>query len=156
MTEMEKPLIEDLKPRLDNWRRVYRDREVKNISITYSVQKALALIKDKTDFSMDYRGKEESSSSYGLETDQRDADFLNFVWTNFSVPEAETLTIGSNDLNVRTAKMIVLIYTFSSTSVLNKIGRKIWRIRDSKTDKWIQDSLLFFALRIRYFEKLKC
>ena len=51
MTETEQKLIDDLRPRLDNWRRAYRDRVVKNVSIAYAVERALALTRHKTDFS---------------------------------------------------------------------------------------------------------
>lgn len=39
MDDKEKQLIDELRPRLDNWRRAYRDKVIKNISITYAVQK---------------------------------------------------------------------------------------------------------------------
>ena len=38
MTETEQKLIDDLRPRLDNWRRAYRDRVVKNVSIAYGTE----------------------------------------------------------------------------------------------------------------------
>ena len=109
MDDKEKQLIADLRPRLDNWRRAYRDKVIKNISITYAVQKALALTRDKTDFSEDYTGPEDGSDDYGIEVDQKDADLLNTVWQHMSTPDTEMLTIGTHGLNVRTAKLIVLL-----------------------------------------------
>ncbi len=112
MDDKEKQLIADLRPRLDNWRRAYRDKVIKNISITYAVQRALALTRNKTDFSEDYTGPEDRSDDYGIEVDQKDADLLNTVWQYMSTPDTEMLTIGTHGLNVRTAKLIVLLYVF--------------------------------------------
>lgn len=151
MDDKEKQLIADLRPRLDNWRRAYRDRVIKNISITYAVQKALALTRDKTDFSEDYTGPEDRSEDYGIEVDQKDADLLNTVWQHMSTPDTEMLSIGTHGLNVRTSKLIVLLYVFGSENSLNRAGRKIWRIRPKKLDAWTTDALTFFAMRIRVY-----
>lgn len=153
MTETEQKLIDDLRPRLDNWRRAYRDRVVKNVSIAYAVEKALALTRNKTDFSEDYSGPDDRSEDFGMNVDQRDADLLNLVWQNFSAPGTEVLSIGTHGLNVRTAKLIVLLYVFGSQSSLSKAGKRIWNIKRRKLDRWTEDALLFFALRVRYFEK---
>lgn len=152
MDDKEKQLIEELRPRLDNWRRAYRDKVVKNISITYAVQKALALTRNKTDFSEDYTGPEDRSADYGIEVDQKDADLLNTVWQYMSTPDTEMLTIGTHGLNVRTAKLIVLLYVFGSENSLNRAGRKIWRIKQRELDDWTTDALTFFSLRIRCAE----
>lgn len=151
MDDKEKQLIADLRPRLDNWRRAYRDKVIKNISITYAVQKALALTRDKTDFSEDYTGPEDRSEDYGIEVDQKDADLLNTVWQYMSTPDTEMLSIGTHGLNVRTAKLIVLLYVFGSENSLNRAGRKIWRVRPKKLDAWTTDALTFFAMRIRVY-----
>lgn len=154
MTETEQKLIDDLRPRLDNWRRAYRDRVVKNVSITYAVERALVLTRNKTDFSEDYTGPEDRSDDYGIEVDQKDADMLNTVWQNMSTSETEVLSVGIHGLNVRTAKLIVLLYVFGSGNSLNRVGRKIWRLRPKMLDAWTQDALLFFALKLRYFEQI--
>lgn len=154
MTETEQKLIDDLRPRLDNWRRAYRDRVVKNVSIAYAVERALALTRNKTDFSEDYFGPEDRSDDFGMNVDQRDADFLNFVWQNFSAPGTEVLSIGTHGLNVRTAKLIVLLYVFGSQSSLSKAGKRIWDIKRRKLDRWTEDALIFFAFRVRYFEQI--
>lgn len=154
MTETEQKLIDDLRPRLDNWRRAYRDRVVKNVSIAYAVERALALTRNKTDFSEDYSGPDDRSDDFGMNVDQRDADFLNTVWQNFSAPGTEVLSIGTHGLNVRTAKLIVLLYVFGSQSALSKAGKRIWNIKRRKLDRWTEDALLFFALRVRYFEQI--
>lgn len=151
MDDKEKQLIEELRPRLDNWRRAYRDKVVKNISITYAVQKTLALTRNKTDFSEDYTGPEDRSEDYGIEVDQKDADLLNTVWQYMSTPDTEMLTIGTHGLNVRTAKLIVLLYVFGSENSLNRAGRKIWRVRPQMLDAWTTDALTFFAMRIRVY-----
>lgn len=154
MTETEQKLIDDLRPRLDNWRRAYRDRVIKNISITYAVERALALTRNKTDFSEDYTGPEDRSDDYGIEVDQKDADMLNTVWQNMSTSETEVLSVGIHGLNVRTAKLIVLLYVFGSQYSLSTAGKKIWNIKRRKLDHWTQDALLFFALKLRYFEQI--
>lgn len=154
MTETEQKLIDDLRPRLDNWRRAYRDRVVKNVSIAYAVEKALALTRNKTDFSEDYSGPDDRSEDFAMKVDQKDADFLNVVWQNFSAPGTEVLSIGTHGLNVRTAKLIVLLYVFGSQSSLSKAGKRIWNIKRRKLDRWTEDALLFFALRVRYFEQI--
>lgn len=154
MTETEQKLIDDLRPRLDNWRRAYRDRVVKNVSIAYAVERALALTRNKTDFSEDYTGPEDRSDDYGIEVDPKDADMLNTVWQNMSTSETEVLSVGIHGLNVRTAKLIVLLYVFGSGNSLNRVGRKIWRLRPKMLDAWTQDALLFFALKLRYFEQI--
>ena len=151
MDDKEKQLIDELRPRLDNWRRAYRDKVIKNISITYAVQKALALTRDKTDFSEDYTGPEDRSDDYGIEVDQKDADLLNTVWQYMSTPDTEMLTIGTHGLNVRTAKLIVLLYVFGSDDSLRRAGKKIWNIKRAKVDTWTEDALLFFAMRIRVY-----
>lgn len=151
MTETEQKLIDDLRPRLDNWHRAYRDRVIKNISITYAVERALALTRNKTDFSEDYTGPEDRSDDYGIEVDQKDADLLNTVWQYMSTPDTEMLTIGTHGLNVRTAKLIVLLYVFGSENSLNRAGRKIWRIKQRELDHWTTDALTFFAMRIRVY-----
>jgi hypothetical protein len=120
MTETEQKPIDDLRPRLDNWRRAYRDRVVKNVSIAYAVERALALTRNKTDFSEDYTEDDGNSGMKAREVDMRDADFLNVVWQNFSAPGTEVLSIGTHGLNVRTAKLIVLLYVFGSQSSLSK------------------------------------
>ena len=153
MDDKEKQLIADLRPRLDNWRRAYRDRVVKNVSIAYAVERALALTRNKTDFSEDYTEDDGNSGMKAREVDMRDADFLNVVWQNFSAPGTEVLSIGTHGLNVRTAKLIVLLYVFGSQSSLSKAGKRIWNIKRRKLDRWTEDALLFFALRVRYFEK---
>lgn len=152
MDDKEKQLIEELRPRLDNWRRAYRDKVVKNISITYAVQKALALTRNKTDFSEDYTGPEDRSEDYGIEVDQKDADLLNTVWQYMSTPDTEMLSIGTHGLNVRTAKLIVLLYVFGSDDSLLRAGKKIWNIKRRRLDHWTEDALMFFALRIRCAE----
>lgn len=154
MDDKEKQLIADLRPRLDNWRRAYRDRVIKNISIAYAVERALALTRNKTDFSEDYTGPEDRSDDYGIEVDQRDADLLNTVWQNMSTSETEVLSVGTHGLNVRTAKLIVLLYVFGSQYSLSTAGKKIWNIKRRKLDHWTQDALLFFALKLRYFEQI--
>lgn len=154
MTETEQKLIDDLRPRLDNWRRAYRDRVVKNVSIAYAVERALALTRNKTDFSEDYTEDDGNSGMKAREVDMRDADFLNVVWQNFSAPGTEVLSIGTHGLNVRTAKLIVLLYVFGSQSSLSKAGKRIWNIKRRKLDRWTEDALLFFALRVRYFEQI--
>lgn len=154
MDDKEKQLIADLRPRLDNWRRAYRDKVVKNISITYAVQKALELTRDKTDFSEDYTEDDGNSGLRACEIDMKDADFLNFVWQNFSAPGTEVLSIGTHGLNVRTAKLIVLLYVFGSQSSLSKAGKRIWNIKRRKLDRWTEDALTFFAFRVRYFEQI--
>lgn len=153
MTETEQKLIDDLRPRLDNWRRAYRDRVVKNVSIAYAVERALALTRNKTDFSEDYTEDDGENGLSSCEVDMRDADLLNFTWQNMATPETEVLSIGTHGLNVRTAKFIVLLYTFASVHSLDRVRRKIWRIRPKELDAWTTDALLFFALRVRYFEK---
>ena len=121
MTETEQKLIDDLRPRLDNWRRAYRDKVIKNISIAYAVERALALTRNKTDFSADYTGPEDRADDYGIEVDQRNADLLNTVWQNMSTSETEVLSVGTHGLNVRTAKLIVLLYVFGSANSLNRV-----------------------------------
>ena len=154
MTETEQKLIDDLRPRLDNWRRAYRDRVVKNVSIAYAVERALALTRSKTDFSEDYTDDDANSGMSSCEVDMKDADLLNFVWQNFSAPGTEVLSIGTHGLNVRTAKLIVLLYVFGSQSSLSRAGKKIWNIKRRKLDRWTEDALLYFAFRVKYFEKL--
>lgn len=153
MTETEQKLIDDLRPRLDNWRRAYRDRVVKNVSIAYAVERALALTRNKTDFSEDYTEDDGNSGMKAREVDMKDADLLNFTWQNMATPETEVLSIGTHGLNVRTAKFIVLLYVFGSQSSLSRAGKRIWNIKRRKLDRWTEDALLFFALRVRYFEK---
>ena len=153
MTETEQKLIDDLRPRLDNWRRAYRDRVVKNVSIAYAVERALALTRNKTDFSEDYTDEDANCGLSTFEVDMKDADLLNFVWQNFSAPGTEVLSIGTHGLNVRTAKLIVLLYVFGSQSSLSRAGKRIWNIKRRTLDRWTEDALLFFALRVRYFEK---
>lgn len=155
MTETEQKLIDDLRPRLDNWRRAYRDRVVKNVSIAYAVERALALTRNKTDFSEDYTGPEDRSDDYGIEVDQTDADLLNLAWQNLSTPDTEMLSVGTHGLNVRTAKLIILLYAFSPELALRRAYRRLWRIRDSKSDQWTEDALIFFALRVKFFENIK-
>lgn len=77
------------------------------------------------------------------EVDMRDADFLNVVWQNFSAPGTEVLSIGTHGLNVRTAKLIVLLYVFGSQSSLSKAGKRIWNIKRRKLDRWTEDALIF-------------
>ena len=154
MTETEQKLIDDLRPRLDNWRRAYRDRVVKNVSIAYAVEKALALTRNKTDFSEDYTEDDADSGLSTCEIDMKDADLLNFTWQNMATPETEVLSIGTHGLNVRTAKLIVLLYVFGSQSSLSRAGKRIWNIKRRKLDRWTEDALLFFALRVRYFEQI--
>ena len=154
MTETEQKLIDDLRPRLDNWRRAYRDRVVKNVSIAYAVERALALTRNKTDFSEDYTEDDGNSGMKAREVDMKDADLLNFTWQNMATPETEVLSIGTHGLNVRTAKFIVLLYTFASVHSLDRARRKIWRIRPKELDAWTTDALLFFALKLRYFEQI--
>lgn len=155
MTETEKQLIENIQPRIQNWRRAYRDKNKKNISITYAAMRALAEMRDKTDFSEDYTGPEEHSDDYGIGVDQRDADLLNLAWQNLSTPDTEMLSVGTHGLNVRTAKLIILLYTFSTEGTLRRTCRRLWRIRDSKSDQWTEDALIFFALRVKFFENIK-
>lgn len=93
MTETEQKLIDDLRPRLDNWRRAYRDRVVKNVSIAYAVEKALALTRNKTDFSEDYSGPDDRSEDFAMKVDQKDADLLNLVWQYLDVPGADFLLL---------------------------------------------------------------
>lgn len=155
MTETEKQLIENIQPRIKNWRRAYRDKNIKNISITYAAMRALAEMRDKTDFSEDYTGPEEHSDDYGIGVDQRDADLLNLAWQNLSTPDTEMLSVGTHGLNVRTAKLIILLYTFSTERTLRRTCRSLWRIRDSKSDQWTEDALIFFALRVKFFENIK-
>lgn len=155
MTETEKQLIENIQPRIQNWRRAYRDKNKKNISITYAAMRALAEMRDKTDFSEDYTGPEEHSDDYGIEIDQQDADLLNLAWQNLSTPDTEMLSVGTHGLNVRTAKLIILLYTFSTERTLRRTCRSLWRIRDSKSDQWTEDALIFFALRVKFFENIK-
>lgn len=154
MTETEQKLIDDLRPRLDNWRRAYRDRVVKNVSIAYAVERALALTRNKTDFSEDYTEDDGNSGMKAREVDMKDADLLNFTWQNMATPETEVLSIGTHGLNVRTAKFIVLLYTFASVHSLDRARRKIWRIRPKELAAWTTDALLFFALKLRYFEQI--
>lgn len=92
MTETEQKLIDDLRPRLDNWRRAYRDRVVKNVSIAYAVERALALTRNKTDFSEDYTEDDGNSGMKAREVDMKDADLLNFTWQNMATPETEVLS----------------------------------------------------------------
>ncbi|WP_290449001.1 hypothetical protein [uncultured Parasutterella sp.] len=155
MTETEKQLIENIQPRIKNWRRAYRDKNIKNISITYAAMRALAETRDKTDFSEDYTGPEDRSDDYGIEIDQQDADLLNLAWQNLSTPDTEMLSVGTHGLNVRTAKLIILLYTFSTERTLRRTCRSLWRIRDSKSDQWTEDALIFFALRVKFFENIK-
>lgn len=155
MTEAEKKLIENIQPRIQNWRRAYRDKNIKNISITYAAMRALAETRDKTDFSEDYTGPEDRSDDYGIEIDQKDADLLNLAWRNLSTPDTEMLSVGTHGLNVRTAKLIILLYTFAPEGTIRKACRRLWRIRNSKGDQWLEDALVFFALRVRFFEKFK-
>lgn len=154
MTETEQKLIDDLRPRLDNWRRAYRDRVVKNVSIAYAVERALALTRNKTDFSEDYTEDDGNSGLRACEIDMKDADLLNFTWQNMATPETEVLSVGTHGLNVRTAKLIVLLYVFGSQYSLSRAGKKIWNIKRRKLDHWTQDALLFFALKLRYFEQI--
>lgn len=153
--EREAALLDEIKPRLDNWRRAYRDKCVKNISITYAVERALALTRNKTDFSEDYTGPEDHSDDWGIAIDQKDADLLNYVWQNLSTPGTEVLSVGVNGLNVRTAKLIIAIYTFAPEVVIKKLSRNVWKIRDRKANIWVNDALIFFALRVRFYEKNK-
>ena len=154
MTETEQKLIDDLRPRLDNWRRAYRDRVVKNVSIAYAVERALALTRNKTDFSEDYTEDDGNSGMKAREVDMKDADLLNFTWQNMATPETEVLSIGTHGLNVRTAKVIVLLYTFASVHSLDRARRKIWRIRPKELDAWPTGALLFFAVKLRYVEQI--
>lgn len=152
LTKQEELLIE-LEPRLKNWRRAYRDRPVRNISITYAVERALNMTREKKDFSMDYQAEEsERYDGYGEPINQKDADLLNTVWRYLSTEDNADQKIGDNGLNVRTAKMIVLLYTFGPPRSVYKAGRKIWNLRRQTIDAWTQDALTFFALRIRVYE----
>lgn len=154
MTETEKQLIENIHPRIKNWRRAYRDKNIKNISITYAAMRALAETRDKTDFSEDYTGPEEHSNDYGIGVDQRDADLLNLAWQNLSTPDTEMLSVGTHGLNVRTAKLIILLYTFAPEGAIRRAARTIWKIRRQDIDVWTKDALIFFALRVRFFERI--
>lgn len=154
MTETEKQLIENIQPRIQNWRRAYRDKNIKNISITYAAMRALAETRDKTDFSEDYTGPEDRSDDYGIEVDQTDADLLNLAWQNLSTPDTEMLSVGTHGLNVRTAKLIILLYAFGSDNAIMQAGRKIWNIKRKKADQWTNDALIFFALRVQFMEKV--
>lgn len=155
MTETEQKLIDDLRPRLDNWRRAYRDRVVKNVSIAYAVEKALALTRNKTDFSEDYSGPDDRSEDFAMKVDQKDAALLNLVWQYLDVPGADFFTIGEGGLTVKTAKNIILLYVFSNNYALRRAGRKIWKVKDVKLEGWIKESLIFFALRLRAYEAAK-
>lgn len=155
MTETEKQLIENIQPRIQNWRRAYRGKNKKNISITYAAMRALAEMRDKTDFSEDYTGPEEHSDDYGIGVDQRDADLLNLAWQNLSTPDTEMLSVGTHGLNVRTAKLIVLLYAFGADNAIMQAGRKIWNVKRKKIDQWTEDALIFFALRVKFFENIK-
>ncbi len=110
--------------------------------------------KDAIKNSEDYTEDDGNSGMKAREVDMRDADFLNVVWQNFSAPGTEVLSIGTHGLNVRTAKLIVLLYVFGSQSSLSKAGKRIWNIKRRKLDRWTEDALIFFAFRIRYFEQI--
>lgn len=155
MTDTEKKLIEDVLPRIENWRRCYRDKTIRNISIMYAVQKALELTKNKTDFSMDYLGPKEYQEDSQGELNHADADLLNIAWINLSSPDTSVLSVGTNGLNAQMAKTVILLFTFYPPYVLKRVATKLWRIRKNKVNAVIDDALIYFALKVRFFEGLR-
>lgn len=152
MTEAEKQLLEDLYPRLQNWWRVYHDRQQRNISIQYLVEVVLREYKVKTDFSQDYSGPTDRTITAA--PDVKDADFLCMCWRELATPGTENLTVGTHGMKVKQAKAIVMLHVFGPPFAVKKAARNIWRIKEAKARQWTDDALIFFALRVQFMEKV--
>lgn len=146
-------LIEDLHPRLRNWWRVYRDKPKQGTSIQYAVELALRKTRDKTDFSMDYESHEDVQTTHESAPDVRDAEFLCKCWRELSTYETECLTVGTHGMTVRIAKTLIAVYAFGPPNAVEKVARRVWRVKPKKARIWLDEALIFFALRIKFLEK---
>lgn len=151
--------LETIKVRCENWRRCYEEHPKREVSITYL---AIEALKNKYDLTDDQKYIEQKRRDYlesqkAAETtyvnvkDYRDAEILNTVWKYLGHHGEADLKIGDTGLNVRTAKIIVFIYTFGNARYRANKSFRFWGGR--RMSEWEKQALLFFARRVRLFEK---
>lgn len=153
--------LEAIKSRCENWRRCFEEHPKRDVSITYL---AIEALKNKYGLTDDQKNIEQRRRDYlesqkTLETayvnvkDYRDAEILNTVWKYMGHPGEADLKIGDTGLNVKTAKIIIFIYTFGNARYWrNKSGIPL---RRQNMDEWEKQALLFFARRVKQYEKNK-
>lgn len=150
--------LEAIKARCENWRRCFEEHPKREVSITYLAIEALKNKYGLTDDQkyIEQRRRDYMESQKTVETtyvnvrDFKDAEILNTVWKYMGHPGEADLKIGDTGLNVRTAKIIVFIYTFGNARYWrNKSGIPL---RRQNIGEWEKQALLFFARRVKQYE----
>lgn len=153
--------LEAIKARCENWRRCFEEHPKREVSITYLAIEALKNKYGLTDDQkyIEQRRRDYMESQKTVETtyvnvrDFKDAEILNTVWKYMGHPGEADLKIGDTGLNVRTAKIIIFIYTFGNARYRANKSFRFWG--GCRMNEWEKQALLFFGRRVREFEKSK-
>jgi hypothetical protein len=147
--ENEDRILNELRPRLDNWYEVYRDRKRYSTSITEAA--CLALKRKLYDPEKDKEPK--YPEERWLRTkNERDADMLEFVWSSLSEPSLEGVQISPYGPSARDAQEIIFSYVFGGRESRFLIRRR-QSMKSATFDRAERRSLLFFARLLAKTEK---